>query len=220
MVNRTIINQQTIHSDHGSKDDIDSTNSPPKHRYTSHGRGLGCLSIRLVNPPLHHPIAPTNNPDPPPPGAMASLSAFVIPVLLGTNAHDPAHTTRQWALLYIYGRQYLPVLCIATCGLYGSAILSRKKKKNRGDKPSSSRRYAFALVSTIAMVPFTWLAMAPTNDILFRLETMSGNATVEGSVVRGLAVKWAWLHVVRSIFPLVGAFLGFTGLLSELELAG
>ncbi len=96
-------------------------------------------------------------------GAMMSLSAFVIPVILGTNS-DAGHTTRQWALLYHYGRQYMPVLCIATCGLYGSAIVARRKAK---------RKYALAIASTIAMVPFTWLAMAPTNNILFGLEKAS-----------------------------------------------
>jgi hypothetical protein len=137
---------------------------------------------------------------------MMSLSAFVIPVFLGTNS-DAGHTTRQWALLYHYGRTYMPALCIATCGIYGSAILGKHK---------ASRKYAFAIASTIAMVPFTWLAMAPTNNMLFGLEEASRSGSViEPSLVRGLAVKWAWLHVARSLFPLLGAFLGFTGLLQE-----
>lgn len=140
---------------------------------------------------------------------MMSLSAFTIPVLLGTNPHNPGHTARQWALLYQYGRQYMPVLCIATCGLYGAAILDNKRR--------ASRRYALAMASTIAMVPFTWLAMAPTNDILFGLEAASvAGSVVDGGLVRDLAVKWAWLHVVRSLFPLFGAFVGFTGVLREL----
>ncbi|KAK4248221.1 hypothetical protein C7999DRAFT_31274 [Corynascus novoguineensis] len=141
-------------------------------------------------------------------GSMMSLSAFVIPVFLGTNSNDAGHTTRQWALLYQYGRQYMPVLCIATCGLYGSAILSKHK---------ASRRYAMAIAATMAMVPFTWLVMAPTNETLFGLEEATGSGSmVEPGLVSGLAVRWAWLHVARSLFPLVGAIVGFTGLLQEL----
>lgn len=136
-----------------------------------------------------------------------SLSAFVIPVFLGTNS-DAGHTARQWALLYGYGRTYMPALCIATCGLYASAILSKHK---------ASRQYALAIAATMSMVPFTWIAMAPTNDILFGLEAASRNGSVvELGLVRGLAVKWAWLHVARSVFPLLGTILGFVGLLQEL----
>lgn len=135
-----------------------------------------------------------------------SLSVFVIPVLLGTNS-DAGHTVCQWALLYHYGRQYMPALCLATCGLYGAAILARHKAK---------WQYALAIMSTIAMVPFTWVAMAPTNNTLFGLDKASrSGAVVDPSLVRGLVVKWAWLHVARSLFPLLGVLLGFTGLLRE-----
>jgi len=71
-----------------------------------------------------------------------------------------------------------------------------------------------AIASTMAMVSFTWLVMAPTNETLFRLEEATGSGSmVEPGLVSGLAVRWAWLHVARSLFPLVGAIVGFTGLL-------
>lgn len=138
---------------------------------------------------------------------MMSLSVFSIPVMLGTNA-DAGHTAQQWALLYHYGRMYMPALCIATCGFYCAAILGTK---------SASRKYIMAIVTTVGMIPFTWLAMSPTNTLLFGLDESSrAGSIVEQRLVSGLAVRWAWLHVTRSIFPLVGAFLGFTGLLQEL----
>ena len=110
---------------------------------------------------------------------MASLSAFTIPVLLNTNAHDPSHTTRQWALLYQYGRQYMPVLCIATCGLYGSAILNHKHQVSKS-------MYMLALGLTIGMVPFTWLAMAGTNGVLFGIEEMVREGEGMVSSMRGV----------------------------------
>ena len=140
---------------------------------------------------------------------MMSLSAFVVPVFLDTN-NNADQVLRQWARLYHYGHIYLPALCIATCGLYGYAAMSK-----RAANCQQWYWYALAAVSTIAMVPFTWLIMVPTNDMLFRLEA-SGLAT-ELSLVRGLVVKWAWLHITRSLCPLLGAFLGFASLLQELR---
>ncbi|KAK3291288.1 uncharacterized protein B0H64DRAFT_378039 [Chaetomium fimeti] len=140
-------------------------------------------------------------------GAMISLSAFAVPVFLDTN-RSADHTVRQWVRLYHYGHIYLPALCVATCGLYGYAAVT----KRAGGKKEWTR-YVLAAVSTFAMVPFTWLIMTPTNDTLFGLEA-SGSAQ-DLDHVRGLVVKWAWLHVTRSLFPLVGAFIGFKTLLHE-----
>ncbi|KAK0729558.1 hypothetical protein B0H67DRAFT_2282 [Lasiosphaeris hirsuta] len=146
---------------------------------------------------------------------MMSLSAFVVPVLLDTNP-DANHMVRQWARLYHYGHIYLPALCIATVGLYGLTAARR-----RSDKRPQWTRYALAGLSTVAMVPFTWLIMTPTNDTLFRLEAaaLAGSApAAELADVRDLVVHWAWLHATRSLSPLVGAYLGFTNLLGEVRL--
>lgn len=142
---------------------------------------------------------------------MASLSAFVIPVLLDTNVAAD-HMLRQWVRLYHYGHIYMPALCVATCGIYVYAALGKRRAAAGSDW---SRCYALAAVSTIAMVPFTWLVMAPTNNTLFRLESL-GSAVTDLALVRILLVRWAWLHAMRSLSPLLGAYLGFTGLVQEL----
>lgn len=142
-------------------------------------------------------------------GAMMSLSAFVIPVFLDTD-QDAEHMVRQWARLYHYGHIYLPALCVSTTGLYAYASLSKRVADNK-----QWSRYALAATSTIAMVPFTWLVMTPTNNTLFRLD--ASELVMELSLVRGLVVRWAWLHVTRSLFPLVGAILGFMTLHQELR---
>ncbi|KAL2195261.1 hypothetical protein P885DRAFT_79202 [Corynascus similis CBS 632.67] len=146
-------------------------------------------------------------------GAMLSLSAFVVPVFLDTN-NNANHMLRQWVRLYHYGHIYLPALCIATCGLYGYAALTQRAAKTK-----HWYRYGVAAVWTIAMVPFTWVAMSPTNDILFSLEASGSAETAAADLVhvRGLVVKWAWLHVTRSLSPLVGAFVGLRALLHDIR---
>ncbi|KAK3680669.1 hypothetical protein B0T22DRAFT_523546 [Podospora appendiculata] len=150
-------------------------------------------------------------------GAMTSLSAFVIPVLLDTNTTpDTGLLLRQWARLYHYGHIYLPGLCIATCALYGLAATLRTRKT----ETQRSSRYILAAASTLSMVPFTWLVMVPTNDTLFSLEAAAASSSSEPAplgIVRGLLVRWAWLHVARSLAPLFGVYLGFTALLGEIR---
>lgn len=150
-----------------------------------------------------------------------SLSAFTIPVILDTNPGDGTHTLRQWVRLYHYGHIYLPALCIATCGLYGFEAMTK-----RAQKRYQWVRYALAAVSTLAMVPFTWVFMTSTNNALFRLEaeTASGSGLDSdafsdslGLTVHGLIIRWTWLHMTRSLSPLFGAYLGFTGLLCEMR---
>jgi hypothetical protein len=75
-----------------------------------------------------------------------------------------------------------------------------------------------ASVMTSFMVPFTWIFMAPTNKILYEWNASSTRATsaVDLSAVSDIVIKWAWLHVARSVFPMIGVILGFRGLLEEL----
>lgn len=139
---------------------------------------------------------------------MMSLSAIMIPVLLNTNT-ESAHLIRQWACLYHYGHIYMPAVSVAATGLYGYSAL-RKRASNR----LQWRIYVAAGATTITMVPFTWLMMAPTNNTLFGLAA----SAVDLRTVQELVVRWAWLHAVRSVFPLVGAILGLVGVLQELGL--
>ena len=140
------------------------------------------------------------------------LSAIVVPVLLDTNT-ESTHLIRQWARLYHYGHLYMPAISVSATGLYSYAAL-RKRALHR----KQWIIYAAAGVTTIAMVPFTWLIMDPTNNALFRLNELASATAlaVDLSTVQGLAVKWAWLHVLRSMFPLAGAILGLVGVLQEL----
>lgn len=139
-------------------------------------------------------------------GAMMSLSALVVPVLLDT-IDDETQMLRQWARLYHYGSIYMPALCVATCSIYGYVARS----KRAAISPWS--RYALAAVSTFGMVPFTWWVMVPTNNALFELHRSEESTDL--GLVRVLVVKWAWLHVLRSLYPLFGVFLGFRALIER-----
>lgn len=145
---------------------------------------------------------------------MISLSAVAIPVFLDTNHHSTLLLS-QWVRTYHYGHIYMPALCVGTCGLYGFTVLSNSRNGKH------YLRYILAGATTLAMVPFTWVFMAPTNNILFGWEEASAKDSplmIELSVVQDIVMKWAWLHVVRSLFPFLGMILGFSGLLQELRL--
>ncbi|KAK4118007.1 DUF1772-domain-containing protein [Parathielavia appendiculata] len=142
-------------------------------------------------------------------GAMTGLSLIAIPVLVDINP-DPAHLVRQWARLYGYGIQYIPAGAIGTTLFYGLAATTNA----RSGRPW--RIYVLAAAATMSIVPFTWIVMAPTNNLLFGLNSMAGGAK-DLAEVHGLIWKWRWLHVVRSLPPLLGAVLGLTGTLEEVS---
>ena len=55
--------------------------------------------------------------------------------------------------------------------------------------------------------------MVPTNNELFGLERASkAEPLVKGiTEAKELVVKWSWLHLTRSLFPLAGAVIGTLG---------
>lgn len=106
----------------------------------------------------------------------------------------------------------MPALCIATVGLYAYSALRTRKLKSQ-HWPT----YAVAAAMTIAMVPFTWVFMAPTNNVLFSWEetATAGELVADLRVVQTVVATWAWLHLVRSVFPLIGVIVGFAGIMQE-----
>lgn len=145
---------------------------------------------------------------------MITLSTITVPVLLDTTTHPP-QLLHQWVRTYHYGHISLPTISIATAVLYFYIAACQSSRK----KPW--RRAALVGGLTLIMVPFTWVCMTATNNVLFGLQRESWNlnqnqtdgvaggevtATLEG--VRELVVRWGWMHLVRSLFPLVAAVVG------------
>jgi hypothetical protein len=91
-------------------------------------------------------------------------------------------------------------------------------KKRRATRPTPWKRYALAGVVTLTMVPFTWLIMVPTNNELFRRElvTRAGKQATSHIMAitdaKEMVIKWSWMHLTRSFFPLIGAVIGAVGI--------
>lgn len=136
---------------------------------------------------------------------------ITIPIYLDTNA-DAAHMLKQWKRLFHYGHMLMPALCILTTSTYAYLAWTKRSQRN----PLWSK-YALAAAVTSAMIPFTLIFMAATNDALFDLEsTTKPNASA--AVLRhveALLVRWGQLHFVRSCFPISGAVIGFKTALKE-----
>ncbi|OGM47484.1 hypothetical protein ABOM_002548 [Aspergillus bombycis] len=68
---------------------------------------------------------------------------------------------------------------------------------------------AAASLTTIGLVPFTEIVMAPTNNALARLETETNKGmVVSWEETEQLVQRWDRLNAVRALFPLAGAILG------------
>ena len=141
---------------------------------------------------------------------MICLSEVVIPVFLDTIT-DSTQLLRQWVRVYHYGHIYMPALCVATCGLYAYTAMIKRDDRDQW------MIYSAAAATTLAMVPFTWIAMAPTNNILFGLElsATTKQSMEELSTVQAIVVRWSWLHLFRAVFPFIGVLLGFKGTVRE-----
>lgn len=136
---------------------------------------------------------------------MLSLTFMTVPILLETT-DSPAQLFHQWARMYHHGHQVLPGTALATTALYVS--LAARSQRGWGGV------YAAAAVATVAMLPFTWVFMVPTNNRLFELDAGKGHkeaVTVSIGYARELVAYWARLHLFRCGFPLVGVLLGAWG---------
>lgn len=139
---------------------------------------------------------------------MAALSLIAVPVYLDTSENSP-QLLCQWARTYHYGHQVLPTMAVGTFVLY-MYMASRSRQYN-------GKRSLMLLsgLTTVMMVPFTWVFMTSTNNELFRLESLTRIEAEAATLseVRELVVRWSGLHAVRCIFPFAGALLGVFGML-------
>lgn len=133
---------------------------------------------------------------------MMSLSTTCMPVFLG-SIPDGAQLTRQWLHFYRLGSRTAPPIALGTFGLYIYSALTNRA----AGRPW--QLLAAAGAATLSIVPYTLVAMLPTNNELARLERKGrAGEKVDPEEARGLARRWTWLHLVRSLFPLAGALLG------------
>ncbi|KAF1957833.1 DUF1772-domain-containing protein [Byssothecium circinans] len=143
-------------------------------------------------------------------GFMMSLSAITIPVLLDTNTVSK-DLLNQWLSLFHYGHTIIPTCAMGVAGLHVLTALRRRAASRQ-----KWRLYAAAAVSTVGIVPFTFIFMSPTNNTLFRLSETSAGTGDSLKNVRQILIKWTWMHVARALFPLYGAVTSLVGVLQEL----
>ncbi|KAI3545135.1 hypothetical protein CABS01_11797 [Colletotrichum abscissum] len=139
------------------------------------------------------------------------MSINAVAVLTGAFLSDTSSQLfHQFVRLYHYGHLVLPGLSLATLTLYASA-----GAMTRGTgRPWAV--YALAGTLTVAMIPFTWVFMVPTNNTLFDLHFKSQSAGVIAGIddAKGLLRRWSLLHLARSLFPLTGAVIGLSRLVN------
>ncbi|KAI0403084.1 hypothetical protein F4802DRAFT_572999 [Xylaria palmicola] len=137
-------------------------------------------------------------------GALMNIAILDVPVLLEVKAQT-SDIVDHWCRIYEYGSRLYPFLSIAICLLYGFALLG-------GGKPQRYwGTFLGAATITLAMVPYTWIFMMPTNNKLFQAQALHRSGVMTSSEeIQALILTWQKLHFVRSLFPLVGALLGST----------
>ena len=139
------------------------------------------------------------------PGAMMSLTTLTVPVLMETTT-QVSQIVHQWVRVYHYGHMFYPFLAVTTCLLYGYLAYV----KHAARKPW--RVFAVAGVTTLSMVPYTWIFMVPTNNALFRSHALSQAGQVASwGETQELLIRWNGLHCARSLLPLAGAVIGLLG---------
>jgi hypothetical protein len=117
---------------------------------------------------------------------MMSLSLMAVPVFLDTTT-QPAQLFHQWVRMYHYGHRVLPTMAVATFALYTYTAV----RKYAAKRPWGV--FAVAGLTRVSMLPFTWILMVPTNDMLFRLEAESKAASMAGwEEARQLVTTWSW----------------------------
>lgn len=141
-----------------------------------------------------------------------------------------AHLTHQWLDVYETGKRIFPPIAVVSsaANLYLAWRL-RDFLVPEAVGWSWSKLYVTAAGATLAIVPWTLVAMKTTNDQLKAHAVRDDASSAEGSEkmvvgaqemalrakqdehVPRLMQDWAWLNLCRAAFPLVGGVINFAG---------
>ncbi|KAL4865326.1 hypothetical protein BDV12DRAFT_200268 [Aspergillus spectabilis] len=137
-------------------------------------------------------------------GSMMTISLIAFPAIIDTTT-TPSHLLRQWVSMFHYGHRAHPTMAAATLSLY----LYAAWRQRTVDKAWT--RLLLAGLVTVLMTPFTWFIILSTNKRILRHANETQDAAGIGiDDARLLVRKWSWLHLARSVFPLLGAIIGLT----------
>lgn len=129
---------------------------------------------------------------------IASLSLIGCPAALTLPGSANA---LAWSGLYHHGIALMPRAVTAIAVSYGYAgydAYQRKRVEWKG--------YAVSALLAVAIIPWTLLTMIPTNNELLAMADGRSGGTLAANE---LIARWATLNLVRSLFPLAGAVVGF-----------
>lgn len=141
-------------------------------------------------------------------GGKVFLSVLAIRGLLDETSSPVAARAlaEQWAGIYHRGKVLGPGAAVLSLLGYGFLAYQRRVVEAR----PGGGRFVVAAALTMAIVPFTKVFMAPTNQAL--LDAADGTRVLGAAAVRELLVRWKDLNVVRALFPLAGAVVGLFAL--------
>ncbi|KAL3262087.1 hypothetical protein ABHI18_003120 [Aspergillus niger] len=151
-------------------------------------------------------------------GNIFSLSLMTIPALLQSHKEHKiplSIITKQWALLYETGKNRAPPIALftATTFLYLSWATRAESTLAAIAPRGATTAYAISAALTIAIVPWTILAMKGTNGALeekAKVGVQEEKNPQEGERVLGLLNRWALLNGARALWPLAGFLVGLS----------
>ena len=133
---------------------------------------------------------------------------MVMPSLARSKAVDKVPSTiliKQWRHIYEAGKsQNPPVAASSSAAFLYLAWAVRQRSTN----PQLPLYYGTAAALTLAIVPFTLLIMAPTNNKLIQHSTRELDDTKSDDVeIDQLMSQWSTMNAFRSLLPLTGGLM-------------
>ncbi|KAJ8096611.1 DUF1772-domain-containing protein [Lipomyces tetrasporus] len=155
-------------------------------------------------------------------GNIAALSLISIPALVRSQTEDSVPTSilsRQWKYTFEAGKSQNPPIAVATATSFCYLAWSVRAGTQLGRlvPRNSIALYCIAAILTIGIVPFTIIAMTPTNSRLIAIAEQKrdagGSVKPNDEPVEVLMKKWMFLNGIRSFLPLLA---GATALVAVL----
>ncbi|KAI2787401.1 hypothetical protein POX_f07765 [Penicillium oxalicum] len=151
-------------------------------------------------------------------GNIIALSIITTSALLQSHREDNvslAILAKQWRNMYAKGKAQNPPIAVAVAAAFVYLAWSAPSGKPVSSHAALSRSGLFsaAAAMTLGIVPFTFAAMAGTNNSLQR-QAQSAVETSQTETM-GLLERWSTLNLIRGCFPLAGAVLGLMASLME-----
>ncbi|KAL5417988.1 hypothetical protein PMIN04_007508 [Paraphaeosphaeria minitans] len=149
-------------------------------------------------------------------GASLSNCWFSLPIFLATLTPATVPSTLDsFALLQSYADPIFPLTTLATTLLHWTHAY--RVYSASGDEWVG---YACAGAATLCIIPFSIAVIFPTvgkiEAVQKRVEGKKADKEDEVEEVRGLLRSWNSQHMVRGLFPLIGAVIGALALAREL----